>query len=363
MKNPFKFGTVVEDAYFTDRKEELVRVKQILDSENHLILISPRRFGKTSLINKATKEINRPVISIDLQLITGVSDFASQLLKRIFKAYPSEKIKHLLKNFRIIPSLSLNPLTNAIEVSFQPTVNHFVLLEDVFNLIETIGKKGEKPIVVLDEFQEIKSLDKNLEKQLRSVLQHHKHVNYIFLGSMESMMKNIFEKKKSPFYHFGAMLTLGKIPQSDFSKYLKEGFEGKNINTITPSILEFTDCHPYYTQQLAFHIWMNIEKEGNNENIMEHSIDELILIHDADYERLWNTLNQTDKKILIGIIFETNSPLVESFNRKMDITATSTVFSGLKRLVENGYLIKHKKYELDDPFFREWIRKRRLDEK
>ena len=361
MKNPFKFGTVVEDSFFTDRKEELVRVQQILASENHLILISPRRFGKTSLIHKATKGINRPIISLDLQLITGVPDFAAQLLKRVFKAYPLEKVKHLLKHFRIIPTLAINPITNAVEISFQPFNDTFVLLEDVLQLIETLGKKGEKPIVILDEFQEITNLDKHLDKKLRSVLQNHMHVNYVFLGSIESMMKDIFEKKKSPFYHFGVLIILDKIPYPDFFKFLKKRFEilTQGSEVMVSEILSFTNCHPYYTQQLAFQIWMLIEREGYTDMVVNNSIEELVLMHDMDYERLWNTLNQTDKKILIGIIHETHSLLKEEFIRKISVSATSTVFSGLKRLVKQGYLIKKDKYELDDPFFKQWINNRR----
>lgn len=361
MKNPFKFGTVVEDSFFTDRKAELVRVQQILASENHLILISPRRFGKTSLIHKATKEADRPIISLDLQLITGVPDFAAQLLKRVFKTYPLEKVKHLLTHFRIIPALALNPMTNAVEISFQPVNDSFVLLEDVFQLIENLGKKGKKPIVILDEFQEITYLDKNLDKQLRSVLQNHKHVNYVFSGSLESMMKDIFEKKKSPFYHFGVLLTLDKIPYTDFFNFLKKGFEllTPTSEILVSEILSFTNCHPYYTQQLAFQVWMFTEREGCADLCINNSINELILMHDMDYERLWNTLNQTDKKILVGVTNETHSLLKEEFSRKISVSATSTVFSGLKRLVKQGYLIKQDKYELDDPFFKQWINNRR----
>ena len=361
MKNPIIFGSNFESHFFTDRKDELIRVQQILNSDNHLILISPRRFGKTSLIFKATKETNRPIISLDLQLITGVPDFAAQLLKRVFRAYPIEKVKHLITHFRIIPALTLNPINNGIEISFQPVKDSFVMLEDVFKLIETLGSKGKKPIVIIDEFQEVLNLDKHLDKQLRSVLQVHKHVNYVFLGSLESMMKDIFEKKKSPFYHFGVLLTLDKIPYLDFFEFLNKGFKTLTSanELLATEILNFTKCHPYYTQQLAFQVWMSIERNEKVNNVVNKSIDELVLIHDMDYERLWSTLNKTDKKILIGIINETISPLKEEFSRKISISATSTVFSGLKRLVEQGYLIKLGTYELDDPFFKQWIKIRR----
>jgi hypothetical protein len=361
MSNPFKFGTLVSENYFTDREEEFQRLNQILKSENHLIMIAPRRYGKTSLVHKVVVESRRPVIWLDLQLITGVSDLASQLLKQVFREYPFEKIKFMIKNFRIVPNLSVNPQSNNVEIGFQPNFDSFVQLEDVLNLIENLGNDGTKPIVVLDEFQEIMGLEKNLDKKLRATIQLHKKVNYVFLGSVESMMKDVFEKKKSPFYHFGVLFTLKKIPYSDFKLFLDAGFSiyVEDQSVISNEILAFTQCHPYYTQQLAFHVWMRLERGKYNENTIKETIEETILLHDNDYERMWNTLNRTDKKILIGLAFSFQSPLKEQFNIKNDLNATSTVFSGLKRLQQNGIINKLSTYEFDDPFFKQWLIKRR----
>ena len=204
--NPFKFGTIVEGEYFTDRIEEQRQVKEILTSSNHLILISPRRYGKTSLVQKVVKESGRPAFQLNLQLVTDVEDFASHLLKQVFKHYPMQRIKHMLSHFRIVPTLSVNPMTEGMELTFQPFTDAYIVLEDVLALIEKLGEKDVPPIVVLDEFQEIVSLDKHLDKKLRAILQLHSHVNYVFLGSQESMMQEIFERKKSPFYHFGYFL-------------------------------------------------------------------------------------------------------------------------------------------------------------
>jgi len=98
LKNPFKFGSIVDNLYFTNRVEELEQIKSILDSEVHLTMMSPRRYGKTSLIMKAIKEINRPVILLDMQVVTSEIDFAEQLLKKIHKLFAYEKIKTLLKS-------------------------------------------------------------------------------------------------------------------------------------------------------------------------------------------------------------------------------------------------------------------------
>ena len=361
MSNPFKYGSVVSNDYFTDRNVEYERLSQIIASSNHIIMIAPRRFGKTSLVNKVVANTNRPVLWLDLQLLTNTSDFASQLLKQLFKKYPFEKLKFMIRNFRVIPTLSVDPLTNHVEVEFQPRVDSFIHLEDVLNLIETIGEDKTRPIVVFDEFQELLSLDKSLDKRLRSVIQFHKNINYVFLGSAESLMKQIFENKKSPFYHFGQLFTLDKIPYIDFFSFLQTRFAtitDKAIE-ISEKILKFSQCHPHYTQQLAFHVWMVLERDIYFENIVNETVENIILLHDNDFERLWSNFNNTDKKVLIELSFEQANLLSVPVLYK-NTSASSTIFSALKRLTEKGILIKTDKYEIDDPFFRNWIVKKRL---
>ncbi len=366
MGNPFKFGTVVEGEYFTDRQEEQRQVKEILASGNHLILISPRRYGKTSLIQKVVKECGRPAFLLNLQLVTDVEDFASHLLKQVFKLYPMQRIKHLLKHFRVVPTLTVNPMTEGMELAFQPFTDAYIVLEDVLALIEKIGEKHEPPVVVLDEFQEINSLDKNLDKKLRAILQVQSHVNYIFLGSQESMMQEIFERKKSPFYHFGYLMHLKKIPQTDFTAFLENGFaqlggEIEQRRATSSKILDFTHCHPYYTQQLAFQTWNLWQQTGFSEKLVEHAIDSLVDMHDMDYERLWATFNRTDKKVLIGLTKNLGTPTGTLFLQNQGIGSSSTVYSSLKRLNRAGYLLKNGSYEMDDPFFARWIIKRRAE--
>lgn len=353
MKNPFKFGTVVEAEFFTDRIKELQQVKQTLNSDNHLTLISPRRFGKTSLIYKAINQVNRPCIMVNLQSVTATKELASLLLKRIFKLFPFEKLKHLMHHFRFVPTFSINPMTDGVDVSFQPGLDDNIVLEDVFGLVEKLGEK-EKLIIVLDEFQEIRNIDSSLDKQLRAVMQIQKRVNYVFLGSQESMMEEIFEKKKSPFYHFGMLMRLGKIPYSDFFHYVSERLcplcTPSVSESITRNILEFSGCHPYYTQQLAYQVWNLLESGSSTENITEKAVESLLILHDFDYERLWMTIHKTDKRVLVILAKKEISPLESSSGM-----AVSTAFSALKRLSKQGYVIKNERYEIDDPFFRQWI--------
>ncbi len=361
-QNPFKFGSIVDDPFFVNRVKEISRVKSVLNSNNHLIVISPRRFGKSSLIYKVVGQMDRPVIALDLQLITSVEDFAAQLLKRIYRHYPFEKIRQFVKNFQIIPSISLNPVTNDVDISFHPESSSLPMLEDVLNLMEKLSTKRKKIIVVFDEFQEVTRISKELPRRLRSIMQQHNLINYIFLGSQESLIREIFEKKKSPFYHFGLLMPLEKIPEKDFRIYLQKGLKPvvKQDKKVANDIIDFTRCHPYYTQQLAYLVWEILLHQPEKEKPVDQAVSEMIQIHDIDYERLWNSFNKTDKKVMIGLSVSGISPLSDTFNRKYHIGPTSTVYSSIKRLMGTGYITKNKNsYEIDDPFFNSWIKERR----
>ena len=362
--NPFKFGTIVDGPYFTDREEELVRIASHLKSENHITLISPRRFGKTSLIRKIINESQRKNIFLDMQLILSSEDFASQLLRRIYRIYPVQKLKSYIKSFRLIPVVNINPVTGETEISFNPGAKDFIPLEDVLNLIEKLGSAKNKMIVVLDEFQEIFRISSGLDRFLRSVMQNHNHINYIFMGSSESMIREIFEKKSSPFYRFGSLMTLSKIGHDKFLLFLTEKFAiiSDKSKELSESILDITDSHPYYTQQLAFTVWEQIIRTGYSPDIVKISADEIVRSHDNDYERLWNTLNRTDMILLTGMSLSDISPLSEEFSNLYGAGASSTVFSALQRLARKGMLVKEGSvHRIDDPFFKRWIVFRRSE--
>ncbi len=348
--NAFKFGTIVSDEFFTDRQKELEYLKRHLDSENHIILISPRRYGKSSLVRKCLTETGRPFAWIDMQYTLSVSDFATRLLKQVLSLYTYERLKYEIRHFRIIPTFSTNPLTNEWQVGFQPTADHTVVLEDVMQLLQRLTDADKRLIVVLDEFQEVRHIGKQFDRQLRALMQHQQGLNYIFLGSQESMMQEIFEKKKSPFYHFGQLMRLDKIPYQDFYQFVSDRLpEVNDKDGVVRSLLSFTACHPYYTQQLAAQVWEKITYDHLQEHIVEQSIESIVEVHSVDFERLWSGQNRTDRAVVLALANNEN-PLQ---NRAV---ATSTTFSALKRLQQNGLVVRTETgYELEDPFFCRWL--------
>ena len=174
--------------------------------------------------------------------------------------------------------------------------------------------------------------------------------NYIMLGSQESMMTDIFERKKSPFYHFGEMMRLGKLPRDDFHRYLSERLKPRfadNSNALADCILDYTACHPYYSQQLAANVWNVSVLQPEKEDALATAIDHIVISHGLDYERLWMSFKRTNKWIL--------QSLAKNSTLQTKEYPTSTIYSALKRMQKDGYVIYSDRYEIEDPFFKEWI--------
>lgn len=347
--NPFKFGVIVENDFFTDRKEETELLKRKLDSENHVVMISPRRFGKSSLIQKVVSEIGRPHIVINMQQVLSVRDLSELLLKEIFKLFPVKKIRHLMTHFRVFPEISTNAVTGSFDVKLLPGVKSDVAIEDTFALLEKVSSPDNRLIVVFDEFQEVVSIKKGLDKQLRSIMQKQQGLNYIFLGSQESMMTDIFEKKKSPFYHFGQLVHLNRIPEDEFRDYVKTRLpQVSQTSSIVDDIFSFAKCHPYYTQQLSSQVWELMTYTKTYENVVETAISDQVQSHDLDYERLWNSLNRTDRTIVRELAMGRNPMSSHS-------EPTSTTYSGIRRLLKSGLVCRESNYQIEDPFFERWL--------
>ena len=264
-----------------------------------------------------------------------------------------ERIKQFILHFRIIPTLNTNPVTGSIDVSFNPSSNQdSLLIEDVLGLIENLATQEQRMIIILDEFQEILDIAPNLDKLLRSIMQLQKNVNYVLLGSQESMMTDIFEKKKSPFYHFGQLMRLKKLPRKEFYEYIHSRLIEvipTQTDVITEQILDYTDCHPYYSQQLASQIWQESLFNKDNKEIFQTAVNSIVENHSMDFERLWLTFNRTDKWIMLR--------LAEGLSVQTGEYKTSTIYSALKKMQRDGYIIYTDKYEIEDPFYKEWILK------
>jgi AAA+ ATPase superfamily predicted ATPase len=351
--NPFRFGVIVDGPFFTDRIAEKEEIGSVLRSANHLVLISPRRYGKSSLVLNVARETKRPLIYLNLQSVTTVIDFANLLLREILKIYPAENIRRNLSSLRGSPAVETDMSTGSVSVYFRPVRNKSAdSLEDVLALIEKLSKPRKKPIVILDEFQEVDRIDSHLLNKLRAIMQMQEHVNYVFIGSEESMMERIFNSKKSPFYHFGLLIRLARIPAGDFERFVVERFKatGRQSGIIARDIVAFTDAHPYYTQFLSYKCFEFLRDRKYDVDTLQAVCRSIVAEQDNNYEKLWNQLNKNQQNILVTLSEE------EPYAKP---TKNSTYYAALRALTNKGLTIKTETYSIEDPFFKQWITDKR----
>lgn len=282
MGKAFVYGMSVGGDNFTDRIEETKRIK--LDFENgiNVILISPRRMGKTSLIKKVISEMDSPeikVVYMDIYDCRSEYDFYNRFAETMMKSTGNqlEQVMENIKRFlvRVSPKLSFSPEPNSeFSVSLGITPRDYSP-EEILDLPERIAKEqGIRIVVCIDEFQQIGEFADSLtvQKRLRGVWQHHQHVSYCFLGSKKHLMENIFQSRRMPFYQFGEMLHLKCIPTEYWVPFICSRFEkyGKKISEeYAARICHTVKNYSSYVQQLAWNVMAETEIEVNEESFTE----------------------------------------------------------------------------------------------
>lgn len=282
MGKAFVYGMSVGGDNFTDRIEETKRIK--LDFENgiNVILISPRRMGKTSLIKKVISEMDSPeikVVYMDIYDCRSEYDFYNRFAETMMKSTGNqlEQVMENIKRFlvRVSPKLSFSPEPNSeFSVSLGITPKDYSP-EEILDLPERIAKEqGIRIVVCIDEFQQIGEFAESLtvQKRLRGVWQHHQHVSYCFFGSKKHLMENIFQSRRMPFYQFGEMLHLKCIPTEYWVPFICSRFEkyGKKISEeYAARICHTVKNYSSYVQQLAWNVMAETEIEVNEESFTE----------------------------------------------------------------------------------------------
>ncbi len=274
MKRPFVYGELAEAEHFIDRQEDRKRLKTFLRNGINVMLISPRRWGKSSLVRQATKELMAEeqdvrVCYIDAFSVTSTAEFLNALVSSVIEATSStiEKRFEDIKRFisAITPSITVsdNALnTFSVDLKLRPLDQS---VQEILRLPETIAVAKELHVIVcIDEFQQLATLPdwKGLEGKMRSEWQLQHHVTYCFYGSKRHMMMDIFGNSANPFYRFGQLLLLDKIEKEFWVPYIVDGFTktGKTISTeLAARICDTVQCHSWYVQQLSFFIWSATE--------------------------------------------------------------------------------------------------------
>lgn len=280
MKRPFVFGKAVEDTHFIGREQECERLRMNFTHGVNTILMSPRRWGKTSIVKRIIREARSQeviIVYMDIFSCRDEYDFCNKFAAEILRATENrfEEWKNAVGDFltRLTPKISFSPdgLNDwSVSLGITPKTHR---PEEVYQLPETLARKKNCHIMVcIDEFQQIGDFADSLsvQKRMRSVWQHQENVSYCLFGSKKHMMETIFLKKSYPFYKFGDIVPIRPIEIGTWIPYIQQGFasEGKSISPLlAQQICEKAQLHPSYIQQLAWLVLLNTETEATEESL------------------------------------------------------------------------------------------------
>ena len=370
-ERPFAFGGAVTGDNFTDREKETKRLSANFKYGINTILISPRRWGKTSLVKKTIEEVKSDetrIVYIDIFACRTPEEFLTRFAENIVRQTSSkteewvETIKSFLLRFN--PKFSMRPdMVTEYSLSLQfntPKED----IEEILNLPEKIAKKKKCRIVVcIDEFQQIGEFKDSLtfQKQLRTVWQHQQSVSYCLFGSKKHLMMQIFENSHYPFYKFGDLLFLGKIPTEIWTKFIIEKFEetGKKISpAIADEISRKVDCQSNYVQQLAWILWVNTNVEATEEELKE-SYGELLQHNSPLFERMIENLTAYQLNFLRAVLNGVSKEFSSQEILQTYQLGTSSNVGRIKESLLNKDLIEisNKEVSIPDPVFREWLKR------
>ncbi len=372
MESPFTFGKTVKGEAFINREPERMRLKNNFISGISTILLSPRRYGKSSLVRQVAFEMQKqPVkfVFIDLFNIRTEEDFYKVLMQQVLKATLTKQNELLKagKEFlrKIVPviSFSIDPVHD-LRISFNwEEVKKSK--EEILDLPERIAqKKSIRVIVCIDEFQNVRYMQNTveLEKELRSSWQHHQKVGYCLYGSKRHMMKDIFNKEERPFYRFGDMIMLGRIDKSHWEEYIVNSFKRtRKIISIGQAgkIASLAENHPYYVQQLSHMVW-GLTNKIVDEEILQKAIELVLDTNSLFYKEIVDSLSATQIEMLNaaldGIVRFSSADVMRKYN-----LGTMNNITKNKTMLENKDIIEFSADQamFVDPFFKLWYSKLR----
>ena len=370
MLSPFTFGRTVRGNKFTDREKEAAKLKSNFENRVNTTLISPRRWGKSSLVEKVSAQVNRAktrIVLLDLFAVKNEEDFYKTLSTAVIKATAGkveewmEMAKKFLKQINPAFSIGVDPLQDfEIKMRWSELQKNY---QEVLHLPEKIAKEKKIDIIIcIDEFQNIGSFENpnQFQKRLRSEWQHHERTTYCLYGSKQHMMMELFEKQSMPFYKFGEIIYLPKIEEKYWVKFITVAFArtGKSItDELALRIAETVKCHPYYVQQLAHLTWVSTVKKATEE-IISQSTNDLLNQNAILYYKDTEDFSSTQLNFLKAVASEaealSSKEIINQFN-----LGTSANVSKIKETLLGREIIDVQlgKVEFIDPAYELWFKK------
>ena len=352
----FNFGSPVKGTDFIDRLEHIPLFTSYLDNNQHVMIKAPRRFGKTSLVKHIFEYKNKyEFIYVDIKRSSTLSSLSNQILDKAYSFVGIEDFAR--KSKKAIVSLSKAIRTIKLEAIGELTLE---LIEDdvdemefFLHCLDTVNKIALKKQInikfVLDEFQDIVGFSQNdILDKIRSVIQHHENVTYVFLGSIESIMTKIFQNKTSPFFHFASIMQLGGLDVTELFEYVQIIFEKEKIQYDKKSVekmLIFLNGHPDYSIKVLSYLYLRTgrTKEIIDNDLCLKALQEIILTTRPYLEEL------ISKTKLKKNLFE----VLTAIAKKSSLNLTSSTLYNANVALEEMGLIKNTKrgeYEIIDIF-------------
>jgi len=370
MNIPFNYGRIVEDIDFTDRTEESDQLVNNFLSLTNTAIISPRRWGKSSLVARAISIVQDQRTDLLFVRMNVFKCEDSQEFYRLFAKRMLEEISSnsetLLANARefiarLFPKLTISDPFGQYELSLGVDVKTDPIGEDILDLPQQIASKRKRRIVVcIDEFQQVGEFKdtKKFQKTLRSHWQNHSDVAYVLYGSKKHMMLHIFGEYNSPFYRFGDMMFLPKIANEEWKKYIVRRFEetGKTISAGTAGYLaDQVENHPYYVQQLSQYTWLRT-LDISTTAIVDEALQAMLDSLNLQFVNLMDSLTEKQRNFLCAVCDG-----VKNFSSTETLRLYKLGTSGNIRILKNA-LKKHdlidvtgKETQIQDPLFKRWI--------
>lgn len=366
--NPFNYISIAQGDNFYDRTEETIRMVKTLSGGNNIVLLAPRRYGKTSLVFRVMEELEEQgivCVYFDMMPVYSLESFIELYLKTLFhKQTAKEKFVTLvsrLKNIR--PKLTFDPVGNAeFSIDFMEPKASVSTLAEVLDVPEMMAQNGRRVVVVFDEFQEIRKFEKyGIESLIRSRIQLQHRANYLFLGSKTHMLQDMFLAKNRPFYNSASVMQLSTLPEADTCRFLQERF-GQYGMAISESLclylIKCVDNIPYYIQLLAAEIWQYMMPDLKD--VLAEIIDECFyriieMKHDYYFE-LFDKFSEAQKRLLVAIAQSGENIFSSKYISEHRLVGASSIQKSLSVLMDAGVVEKSESaYSVGDPFFKRFV--------